>query len=132
MARLSGPITFRYRPGPESAQRFPSKKRLEGEELAWYRVASHLGIPVGELRERITFTEFLGWLEYLQFEESRTTKLDFYLAQIAAECRRGWVAQPKQVKVEDFLIPAEPPPKPNPELSKAKWLYALGFRPEKN
>lgn len=65
-------------------------------------MASHLKVPVEELKERITFSEFLGWLEFIRLEEERNTKMIWYLAQIACEVRRTWTE--RGIKIKDFLI----------------------------
>lgn len=96
---------------------------MTGERLAWFRVASHLHTSVEELTDRITFSEFLGWLDYLNWFEARHGKEDFYLAQIAAEIRRGQVKHPKNVKTKDFLIQASPAPAA--KSSKSIWLSVL-------
>ena len=104
---------------------------MTGERLAWFRVASHLKVPVEELAQRITQSEFVGWLEYLSWAERRETKHDVYLAQIAAEVRRGYVKQPKQVRVKDFLLKY---PEPGTQAasqgqkSKSVWLSALKIK----
>jgi len=83
-------------------------------------------VTVGELKARVTYTEFLEWLEFLRWDEDRQTKIDVYLAQIAAEVRRGHVMEPKKVKVQDFLLlPREEAPKNNIERSKQTWAACL-------
>lgn len=88
---------------------------------------------MGELKERIAFSEFLEWVVFLGKEEARHTKQDFYLAQIAAEIRRGWVKNPKTVKIKDFLAEVESTPGPSKPGSKSKsvWLGAFNIKPEK-
>lgn len=117
---------------PDAGDR--NKKRLTGERFGWYRVASHLRIPVDELRTRLTFTEFLEWLEYLQWEENKHTKEDFYLAQIAAEVRRGHVEFPRKVKVQDFLVqrPHDGSPQSKMKHSKQAWATYLAIDLTKN
>jgi hypothetical protein len=83
-------------------------------------------MPVRELRKRITYSEFLDWCEFLTQEEQRVTKLDLYLAQIAAEVRRGWVANPRSVSVQDFLL--ETKPRVDPSQSKQVWLSYFGIK----
>jgi len=104
---------------------------MTGERLAWFRVASHLKLTIGELRERITATEFLGWLQFLDWEERRETKQDYYLAQIAAETRRGNVKHPNRIKVKDLLLKFENGKEGNCERSKSIWLNAVGLKPAK-
>jgi hypothetical protein len=99
---------------------------LTGERLNWFRVASHLKVPVGELKRRITFTEFLDWCEFLNLEELRHSKMDYYLAQIAAEVRRSFVENPRKVKISDFFIElVSPDKKAKVEKSKQSWAAAL-------
>ena len=52
----------------------------------------------------MTHTEFLEWLEFLQWEEKQHVKCDYYMAQIAAEVRRSNVKSPGRIKVQDFLF----------------------------
>jgi hypothetical protein len=70
----------------------------------WYRLAFHLGTTVEALQREITFSEFLEWYMVLEREEQWKVKIEHYLAQLAAEVRRGWVSDPKKVHVEDFFI----------------------------
>ena len=56
------------------------------------------------------------------------SKEDYYLAQIAAEVRRGIVKNPKKVRVKDFLLmdKAEADSNSDPlKTSKAFWLSSL-------
>ncbi len=101
---------------------------MTGEKLAWFRVASHLHRTVEELAEKITFREFLSWLDYLSWAEGRTEKIEYYLAQIAAEVRRGQVKHPKQVKTKDFIL--RPAGKQTTSKSKATWLGFFNLKPE--
>ena len=82
---------------------------------------------MNELRTRITFTEFLEWLEFLKWEENKHTKEDFYAAQVAAEVRRGNVKYPAQVKVQDFLVRVthDGSPKERMKHSKRAWAAHL-------
>ena len=70
----------------------------------WYRLASHLKMTVQEAQERITSSEFVEWNSFLSGEMNTLSRGDFYLAQIAAEVRRGYVKNPRKVKIEDMLI----------------------------
>jgi hypothetical protein len=99
---------------------------MTGERLQWFRVASHLRIPVAELRSRITYSEFTDWLIYLQREQEREIKYEYALAQIAAEVRRGNVMKPNRIKTMDFLIKIGAP---EPLVSKSKqvWFAALNL-----
>jgi len=104
---------------------------MTGERLAWFRVASHLGIPVEELAERITHREFLNWLEFLDWDYDRSSKQDYYLAQIAAEVRRSYVKHANKVKTKDFLLQIEKK-KPAATDSKSAWLGFFNIKPEDN
>jgi hypothetical protein len=109
---------------------------MKGEKLGWFQVASHLSIPVAELAGRITYSEFQDWIAFLQREEERNTKLDIYLAQIAAEVRRGIVKNPKSVKTKDFLMkkqvhtpsPEEKKGEARAARSKAIWVNTLNLK----
>lgn len=83
---------------------------------------------------RITYSEFLGWVEYLQWEARQTSKQDLYLAQIACENRRNWVKDKKIPKLYDFVfkIP-EPAPKLNPaqRVARSKAVWGMVARVQK-
>ena len=87
---------------------------------------------MGDLKERVTYREFLEWITFLNKEEERQTKQDYYLAQIAAEVRRGHVKSPRTVKVKDFLIQVVPTPneKKRMENSKSFWLGMAKVKPK--
>lgn len=62
-------------------------------------------------------------------EKKEHSKEDYYLAQIAAEVRRGIVKNPNKVKLKDFLLTIQTGPVSNPdtlENSKSFWLSSLG------
>ena len=77
---------------------------MTGERFEWHRVASHLRLRVPDARNLLTYSEFIDWVAYFAVEEERETKQDLYLAQIAAEVRRGQVKSPNLVKARDFLF----------------------------
>ena len=106
---------------------------MTGERLLWFRIASHLGLPVEELVERISAREFQGWLEYLQWSEERRTKEEYYFAQIAAEVRKSWVKDRRSVKTKDFLMSPRPPGKDaGSGGSKQKWLAFFSIKTPKD
>lgn len=85
-----------------------------------------------ELRSRITYSEFDEWQVFLKEEEQRTTKIERYLARIAAEVRRGLVEHPKQVSEDDFIIRyISEDAQERMERSKAAWFAVLGIDPNK-
>lgn len=54
--------------------------------------------------------------------------MDFYLAQIAAETRRGQVKNPKRIRIRDFLLQytnQRTSQESNMSRSKAAWAAAL-------
>jgi len=59
---------------------------------------------VQEAQKSITSSEFLEWMEFLECEEQRHTKEDYYSALIASEIRRSWVKDAYKVKTDSFLI----------------------------
>jgi len=97
---------------------------------------------VERLQAEITYSEFLEWQEFLVLERNKARKLDYYLAQIAAEVRRGMVKNPNEVKLSQFLLrfatkeeidaaSAEEYKAQRATLSMAAWFSLLGMDPEK-
>ncbi len=101
---------------------------MTGERRGWFRVASHLGIPVAEIKTRITHSEFIEWLVFLEKEDENRVKAEYYQAQIAAEIRRTIVKNPRSVKVKDFLLKLGSAEKVT--KSKGCWAAALGIKVE--
>lgn len=89
------------------------------------------------MKAQLTYEQFVEWAVFLNSEETRITKLDLYLAQIAAEVRRGYVKEPKKVKVSDFLVGEESESRsPLPDSSalkdsKSVWMSAVGHKKKK-
>lgn len=76
-----------------------------GERRLWFKLASHLGIPLQELQAKTTSTEFLEWTAYLEWDEVHGFHAErWYMASIAAEVRKGHVKNPKSVRIEDCLL----------------------------
>lgn len=126
-----------------------TKKPLSGERLAWFELAFHLHKSVEQLKEEITHSEFLDWMEFLALERNKARKLDYYLAQIAYELRRSYVKNPDRVKLNSFLlkfVSKSPPARMDfdtdddnkyrehvAQESKNAWFAALGgFNPGAN
>lgn len=121
-----------------------NRKRLSAEELAWFELALQLRMPVEELQNRITYSEFLDWQEFLELKRTTPGITEYYLAQIAFEVRRSFVKDPNKVKFNDFILKfagARPPQEAPPPrtkaykeyrvaMSKASWFAAIGFNPE--
>lgn len=95
-------------------------------------------LPLQEVQEKTTSTEFLEWREYFEIKQ-QTVKPDYYyLAQIALEIRRSWIkaTSRKNLKLADFFfkfVPRGKQPVTKADKtqhvlkSKAAWLGAVGF-----
>lgn len=96
------------------------------------RLASHLHIPVGELQQRVTSSEFVEWMEYLEQEVHDFHREDFYLAQIAMEVRRASLTSGAVVRLSDFLLTFKSrsamtdDPKLREQTSEAFWFGLVG------
>lgn len=89
-------------------------------------LADRLRLPVQRCMAETSASDFRDWQVYLEQQLNTHDKLDHYLAQIAAEVRRGWVKNPRKVKNEDFLIEftrkSEKSDAPATEDEKQKYL----------
>ena len=87
---------------------------MKGEELGWLRLASHLKMSLDRVKMETSASQFVLWMEYLDWEANAFDKTCYYLAQIAAEVRRPNVRKGTVVKTEDFIMkfvhkkPSEP------------------------
>ena len=112
-----------------------------GRMQGWYKLASYLRMSIQRVQQETTASEFVVWMEYLKSEEERKfkepNKQDLYMAQIAAEVRRGVVQHPEKVQLKDFLfdfdnakakkdMPAVTKEEET-QISKACWFGALGM-----
>lgn len=78
----------------------------------------------------VTHRQFVIWSRWYRDEYSTPSRSDYYLAQIAAEVRRGLVKNPQSVKLSTFVLDfddsrrrmPELSPEAQDELSKSKWL----------
>ena len=61
-------------------------------------------MSVARCKEEVGGMEFLRWTVWRELYLNTPGKLEYYLAQIAAEVRRGHVKQPKKVRIIDFII----------------------------
>ena len=113
---------------------------MTGERLAWWQMADRLGMSLQRCQRETTSTEFLEWLEYVEQDVEVPQRMDFYLAQIAAEIRRSMVRNPNSVKLENFLLNLTLRSKQHKPLtetekqmrmarSKAAWYAVLGKKP---
>ncbi len=108
-------------------------------------MAARLNKTVGELKSQITPTELQNWMLFIEWEETRTNRVDhYYLAQIAAQITKGIAKHPEKVKLEQFLF--RPPMSEDqiekmnrskmawgvpPELIQADNVKRVNFREEK-
>jgi len=78
---------------------------LRGEELDWYRLASHLDMSKQRCQQETTSTEFLDWMEYLKLDVNAFHREDYFLASIARHIRMAFSKDPKKVpRLEQFLL----------------------------
>lgn len=122
------------------------------------RLAEVMGLPLWKVKRITPFSEFLLWRAKWDKEEEdefkKTTKLEYYLAQIAREVRVVLYksADAKKVSLKDFLLkfkfqskqPATPPPRPaeappaedqiekKTVLSKSFWFALVGLSSKKD
>lgn len=82
--------------------------------------------------EKITFTEFLDWVQFLEQDEKRRDKLDFYLAQLAAEMRRSYVKTPRSVQVKAFYVSYVDPEVAEDRMRKSKAAWGAVFKMDLN
>ena len=57
-----------------------------------------------DVKRKTSSSEFVLWMEYLEWDINAFDKNTYYLAQIAAEVRRSFVKSPKLVKIQDFIM----------------------------
>lgn len=100
------------------------------------------GKTLQEAKAGTTWPELLAWKRFFEEEWGDTTPLMYYLAQIAAEIRRGHVKRPENVRTEDFLIkfkrldkdatPVRTGAQPTLEQSKTFWIGGVQGRGRRN
>ena len=104
----------------------------------WFRLASHLHMPLRDCMERHTHRELLAWNEWLDEQWNQPTRSDHYLMQIAQEVRRSFAK--KCPKFSAFKIPFQTPKPAKPvspetiaqraAIAKAIWSQRLGRKVE--
>jgi len=112
-------------------------KRVTGERKLWFRLASHLGKSLQEVQDQTTSTEFVQWNRYLDDDVNAFHREDHYMAQIAAEVRRGHDKHPEKVMITDHILEfervkdaAEEAEEFDVKHSKDFWYAALGIKKE--
>ena len=88
-----------------------------------------MSIPVQELQQRTTSSEFVEWMQYLEEEQNEPTVEHHYLAQIAAVIAQAHSKKGKKVKLSDFIIrfTDTKPKRSDCESSKAFWFGLVGL-----
>jgi len=61
-------------------------------------------MSLDEVKMKTSTSQYILWMEYLDWEINAFDKTCYYLAQIAAEVRRPNMPKGKTVKLEDFII----------------------------
>jgi hypothetical protein len=81
---------------------------MSPRKRAWFKLSSLIHMPVWMTQQLMPVSEFDDWQEYWEEERQdgleRTEKVEWYLAQLAAEVRRSWVKEPGRVTMDNFLI----------------------------
>jgi len=102
---------------------------MRGEMYWWFRLASHLHLPVWECRKRVPSSEFECWKVYLEKKEEEVSKLDYYLAGIWSEIVRTHVKNPERIHWKQFLPVWKPTAvKQDVKKSKKLWLQIFGIK----
>jgi len=57
---------------------------MDSNRLFKFKLASHLGMTVKELEDRMTMNEFNEWLEYASLEPLLPDRLEMMLAQVVS------------------------------------------------
>ena len=61
-------------------------------------------MSLDEVKMKTSASQFVRWMEYLDWEINAFDKTCYYLAQIAAEVRRPNMPKGKTVTLKDFII----------------------------
>ncbi len=83
---------------------------MEGEELAWFRIADRQNWSVSETKVRLSSTEFLKWVAYLRYDINAFHREDYYQAQIARQINQFMIAfssSKSKSKLGDFILDFE-------------------------
>ena len=89
--------------------------------------------------ESVTSTEFLDWIWYLDWKDTKEfNRSDHYLAQIAAQIERGQVKHPEKVTVQSKILKftkdgdKQVEAKNGVQNSKNYWMALAGIKGKKN
>ena len=109
----------------------------------WFELAARLHTPVQRCMVETSSRDFADWKRYRIIEMNTPDRVDYYLMNIAAEIRRVNIANPRNVKLADFVLPftedapkgKKPPTKKEiearTEKSKSAWFALAGVKPPK-
>lgn len=106
---------------------------------AWHALATRLGMSLRRVKRETRSREFVRWKVLMDREWDEPTRLEHYLAQIAAEIHRTRVKNPKRIKTESKILKFERKVKINLEdmdpeermaRSKSHWYTFLGGGPD--
>ena len=61
-------------------------------------------MSLDDVKMKTSASQFVLWMQYLDWDINAFDKTCFYLAQIAAEVRRPNMPKGKTVKLDDFII----------------------------
>ena len=61
-------------------------------------------MSLDEIKMKTSASQYVLWMEYLEWETNAFDKTCYYLAQIAAEIRRSYVKRGVIVRIEDFVM----------------------------
>lgn len=76
---------------------------MNGGGFAWYKIASHLRLPVSVCKSIMPSTEFREWLHYLNYiDENEHSKIEWLLAQLCYYVSTDTKLK-KGIKIESFF-----------------------------
>ena len=87
-------------------------------------------MSLDDVKMKTSTSQFVLWMQYLDWDINAFDKTCFYLAQIAAEVRRPNMPKGKTVKLEDFIIKfssKKDAEKPEDEQTKANRMKQYFF-----
>jgi len=61
-------------------------------------------MSLDEVKRKTSSSQYILWMEYLEWEVNAFDKTCYYLAQIAAEINRPYVKKGKTISLEDFIL----------------------------
>jgi len=92
-------------------------------------------MTVQDAQKRITSSEFVEWIVYLDDDASQIKTEYYYLAQIAARISGLFSKNPKEFKTENFILKFVKKLKEKKMtreeatmISKNKWLSGVGYK----